>query len=358
MKISPAYRTLTSILLLIIIGLIDYRANSEIHILLFYLIPIIIFSFRNNIKKIELFAFSTVAALIWGFVDISTVNYSSNSYFLINWVSRYALFLMAAFIHNWYYVEKEQRQMISSQKYLLEKVNTELQNANEQLNKYIGMAAHDIRNPVGSIQMMSELMLEDETISENNRKFLAMIHQSAQNSIQILHDTLNISQIQSGTIQLNLVQEDYIAFIKETITFNEHLAKKKDQKISLLSSLDSMNLLFDKSRLTQVLNNLLTNAIKYSDFNTEIIVKIGVSPESKDKLLTQIIDQGMGIDEEFHQQLFEPFTMTTNIPTNNESKTGLGLAIVKKIIELHNGKIDFTSNKGMGSDFFFTIPIR
>ncbi len=79
---------------------------------------------------------------------------------------------------------------------------------------------------------------------------------------------------------------------------------------------------------------------------------------NKKEILTEVIDQGMGIDAKFHDKIFEPFIMTSNIPTDNESKTGLGLAIAKKIVELHLGSIAFTSEKGKGSDFYFTLPVQ
>jgi len=92
--------------------------------------------------------------------------------------------------------------------------------------------------------------------------------------------------------------------------------------------------------------------------NTNITVKVEYSGENKERVLTEIQDQGLGIDEKYHATLFDPFTTTANLPTNNESKTGLGLAIVKKIVQLHDGTIAFTSEKGKGSNFYFSIPIE
>jgi signal transduction histidine kinase len=84
---------------------------------------------------------------------------------------------------------------------------------------------------------------------------------------------------------------------------------------------------------------------------------VGFENDAKSHLVTNIVDQGLGIDEKFHATLFDPFVTTNNKPTNNESSTGLGLAIVKKIVELHHGTIGFTSEKGKGSSFYFTIPV-
>jgi signal transduction histidine kinase len=201
------------------------------------------------------------------------------------------------------------------------------------------------------------MVLEDKTLSVDTLQWVNMIKSSATNSLQILNDTLNISQIQSGTIQLNMAQTDYIKFIEESRTMNKYLADKKKQTLVFESSINSVTVSIDKARLLQVINNLLTNAIKYSNPNTTITIKVDYADDAHTQIKTQVIDQGLGIEEKYHAKLFDPFTTTNNKPTNNESKTGLGLAIVKKIVELHQGSIDFTSEVGKGSNFFFTIPV-
>jgi len=158
-------------------------------------------------------------------------------------------------------------------------------------------------------------------------------------------------------ISLNKSKSEYIDFVKESLALNRQLAIRKKQEIRFISSIDSIEMEFDRSRLLQVLNNLLTNAIKYSEFNKEITVMVKYSDHTSDHVLTEIIDTGMGIDHKYHPLIFEPFATTSNIPTDNETKTGLGLAIAKKIIELHNGTLNFTSEKGKGSTFFFSIPV-
>jgi len=267
-------------------------------------------------------------------------------------------FILVSIILKRIVIEKEQRQVISIQKKALEETNSKLQSSNAELNKFIGIAAHDIRNPVGNILSFSGLLLDDKTLSGEKKTIIELINNSARHSLQILNDTLNISQIESGTIKLNKAKSDYINFVKETLVLNNQLAVRKNQHIQFISSINSINIEFDKSRLSQVINNLLTNAIKYSEFDKEIIVRVKYSEKNAGALLTEIIDKGLGIDDKYHPKIFDPFTTTSNIPTNNETKTGLGLAIAKKIIELHNGTIDFTSEKGRGSNFFFSIPIE
>jgi signal transduction histidine kinase len=357
MTITLPQRLIISFALLFLIGYLDSLISVQLNSAIFYLIPIIILSYQKKLSQNHIVYFCILAGIIWGIVDFKTHEYTNQLFFFINWLSRFVLFMLTGIYYSRLTNAKEQRRTIATQKKSLEEANTKLLQLNSQLNKFIGVAAHDIRNPVGNIQMMSELILEDNTISESSKGLINMIHKSSKNALYILSDTLNISQIESGTIKLNLTKSDYLKFIKETIAFNEQLAKRKNQTINVVTSLDSIVCTFDESRTAQVINNLVTNALKYSEFNTTIIIRVGYLTNEKQEILTEVLDQGMGIDEKFHDKIFEPFIMTNNIPTNNESKTGLGLAISKKIVELHHGKIDFTSEKGKGSNFFFTLPI-
>ncbi len=350
MTLNRLQRSLLSLLLLAFIAFLDLYINYEVNSTLFYLVPLGLFAYNNQYKKGQLLFFAIAVTVFSVLVDFKTHFYINDANFFINTLERLVIFIFATAVFNGFYVEKEQGRVISEQKKQLEQANVEL-------NKFIGVAAHDIRNPIGSIKMMAEILAENQHLSDKDKNFVNLILNAANSSLYILGDTLNVSQIQSGTVNLHYTQNDYIAFVKENLQMNEHLAVKKKQKITLLATEETIFASFDKSRLSQVFNNLITNAIKYSDFDTTITIKVSYTSEEQTTIITHIIDQGLGIDEIYHAKLFDPFVMTSNIPTGNESKTGLGLAIVKKIVELHKGKIDFTSEKGKGSDFFFTLPV-
>ncbi|MEN9686285.1 MAG: hypothetical protein RLZZ28_2071 [Bacteroidota bacterium] len=355
---SLPQRIVTSILLLSLISFLDLFISFEISTAVFYVFPIILFSYQDEISFRYSILFASVSALSWGLIDYTTHIYSHETYRAYNWISRYAMFFLTATVTNRYYIEKKLQKIISLQKNELEETNKQLVRTNDKLNKFIGIAAHDIRNPVGAIQMMSEMILEDETVKPDIKNWVGMIKESAASSLQILNDTLNVSQIQSGTIQLNLTDNDYIRFVNDCLVMNNYLAERKKQTISFESAIPSLRVSFDRGRMTQVINNLITNAIKYSETNTAIKVTIRLAGEQGEFVLTTVLDQGLGIEEKFHAKLFDPFITTNNQPTDNESKTGLGLAIVKKIVEMHRGNINFISKPGKGSEFFFTIPIK
>ncbi len=149
---------------------------------------------------------------------------------------------------------------------------------------------------------------------------------------------------------------DYIKFINKYIHLNQILANAKEIKIILETNEKEIILSFDEQYLGEVINNLISNAIKFSHPNSEIIIKITIP--GKDKIKTEVIDKGLGIPKEEQYMLFKYFQKTSTKPTAGESSSGLGLAIAKKIINEHNGTIGVISEFEQGSNFFFELPLN
>ncbi|MDP3180573.1 MAG: hybrid sensor histidine kinase/response regulator, partial [Bacteroidota bacterium] len=210
----------------------------------------------------------------------------------------------------------------------LEKVNASLSELNLEKNKYIGMVAHDLRNPIGVAGSFSEILIDDfDTIpKETQLEYLGYINSSCDFSLNLIHDFLDVSKIESGVFDLNLTELEYLSFIKKSIVHEKILAKNKSQEIIISTDLNSIVTKLDSNKIQQVLNNLLSNAIKYSFPNTKIVIDIS---DNGDEVVTKIIDQGQGIPAEELQKLFTPFQTTSVKATANEKSTGLGLAIVK-----------------------------
>jgi signal transduction histidine kinase len=148
--------------------------------------------------------------------------------------------------------------------------------------------------------------------------------------------------------------QDYLIFVKESITQSEIIARNKSQQIEVKSSPEPIMVRFDANKILQVLNNLLGNAIKYSFPHSQIVVDIY---KAENRVITRIIDYGQGIPEPELEKLFAPFQTTSVKPTAAEKSTGLGLAIVKKIVEAHGGTVGVESKVGTGSTFSFTLPL-
>lgn len=238
----------------------------------------------------------------------------------------------------------------------LEKKNIELKRLNEQKNQLLGMAAHDLRNPLSVIEGYSTLLQEilKENIGQDSKKMLERIQHSSAFMLQLINDLLDISAIESGKVHLNLHKTDLNALINEYITLEASLAAKKQIEL-VFKSAENIPLIYcDEQKISQVLSNLLSNALKFS--YPKSTVEITLSSTSKEVLLA-VTDHGIGIPEEDRESIFQPFAKGSSKSTGGESSTGLGLAITKKIIAAHQGNIWIESQLGKGSTFFVALPL-
>jgi len=234
----------------------------------------------------------------------------------------------------------------------LEEQNQLLKSLNEQKNEFLGIAAHDLRNPIGVIQGFSELL--EENIADEFKDYTEEITKMSSKMLSLLDDLLDISKIEAGKLDLKKDEIDYSAFVAQNIRMNELLAKSKGIKIVSDLEVHELIVSVDEEKINQVLNNLIGNAIKYSYPGSTITVKVF---KEINQLVTQVIDNGQGIPEKEIDGLFYPFKQTSVKPTSGETSHGLGLAIVKKIIEGHNGHVGVSSEFGKGSVFSFILPI-
>jgi len=239
------------------------------------------------------------------------------------------------------------------QKELIKK-NADLINLNELKNKYLGMAAHDLRNPLNGIQGLSLLLTDDEVIDEKEKKTLMrQIHKSSCDMLKLVDDLLNISSIESGGFELDQQSTPLDLIVQERIELITIVAKTKN--IIIESNLDSVpNIQMDINRMSQVIDNLLSNAIKFSNSGTKIFVHVS---QKNDRVLLSIKDQGQGIPSEEIGLLFNAFRKLSIRPTDGEVSTGLGMWIVKNIIDAHSGKISVESEVNVGSTFTVSLPI-
>ncbi len=236
----------------------------------------------------------------------------------------------------------------------IEKKKEELQFLNDEKNIFLGMAAHDLHNPLSIIQGYSDLMLERYSKS-NDTDMLKMLEKIRKSSIFMLHlikDLLNISAIESGKVKLNLSNVDLVALMEDCVSMLEMKVEKKKIKIKLHAE-KGIFINADADKLEQVINNLVTNAIKYSHENTEIKISI---EDASNEVLIKVEDQGVGIPQNELDSLFRAFVKTSAKTTAGESSTGLGLVISKKIVSEHHGRIWAESSIGKGTTFYVALP--
>jgi len=238
----------------------------------------------------------------------------------------------------------------------LNRKNAELERLNELKNSLIGMAAHDLRNPLGVIQNYAEFLSEQTSnkLTENQRWLLEVIQQSAHFMLGLVEDLLDYNRIESGKLELTKTTINLNTTIERWVTIQTDLAKQKQIAIKYHSNNEDITINADLRKLEQVFNNLLSNAIKFSFPGSEINVRVARKGEFA---TISVSDQGIGMTQEQLEMLFKPFARIAAEGTAGEKCTGLGLSIVKKIVEGHGGRIDVSSTPNKGTEFVVYLPL-
>ena len=246
---------------------------------------------------------------------------------------------------------------LEQQRISLETQNNKLTELNNQKNKFLGIAAHDLRNPIGSIQTISEILSDSYTEMDKAEleSMFKIIFDLSRFSLNLINDLLDISKIESGMLELKPQLHNYPDYLNNRMKFYKAYAKVHQMKIELIVAGNIPEFYFDDNKIEQVINNLVNNAVKYSRPGASITIK---ASRQDDYILTVVEDTGQGIHADELPIIFNEFQITSTQATNGERSTGLGLAIVKKIVEEHNGKVGVTSKPGKGSSFYFTLPLN
>jgi len=237
----------------------------------------------------------------------------------------------------------------------LASANMMLTDLNKEKNEFLGIAAHDLKNPLTAIKGYGETMLIYPDMTEEVKEnFIKTIVESANKMFSIVTTLLDVNAIEQGKLKINLSPTELNQLTSELYYTYQPQALKK--KINLILSVPEERLMAntDAGILKQVLDNLVSNAIKFSPFDKNIqitltnkngIAKVGVR------------DEGPGFSENDKQKIFGKFAKLSAKPTNNEHSTGLGLSIVKKLTELLGCNIELISEKDKGAEFVVTIPL-
>jgi signal transduction histidine kinase len=235
----------------------------------------------------------------------------------------------------------------------LEEANERLKALNAQKDAFLGMAAHDLRTPITIIRGYTDLLKHPKARPEDTRQSIDIIRESLDQMLALLDDLLDITAIESGNLTLRPQIVAIPPFIERVARLNRFISDPKGITLLTDVSPDLPPVAFDIRRIEQVLNNLLSNAFKFSHSDTT--VTLAVQPVDTGVEFS-VTDQGQGIPADELDKVFGEFQRVSTRPTGNETSTGLGLSICKRIIHLHNGHIGVTSTPGLGSRFFFILP--
>lgn len=220
--------------------------------------------------------------------------------------------------------------------------------------EFVASISHELRTPLASIKGFAELLRKGKAVDPAvQREFLTRMIHEVDRLMALVNDLLDMSRMESGRLELTLVDVDLAEVISETFKTLGTLADQKG--IPLRSSLPDEPIIVraDRLRLEQVLINLVGNAIKFTDGPKPVLV---ASESAADHVLVKVIDQGPGIPEEEIPRLFDKFYQVTRSAKRAAKGTGLGLYISRLIVEAHGGHIGVITELGKGSTFYFTLP--
>lgn len=238
----------------------------------------------------------------------------------------------------------------------LHKVNKQLEEADRLKSIFLSSMSHELRTPLNSIIGFTGILLQGlaGSLNDEQNKQLSIVKKSSQHLLSLINDILDISKIEAGKIELSCEYFDLKELMEEVILTFDTMAKDKNLKIEKTIP-ENITLYNDKRRFKQIIINLVSNAIKYTN---EGSVKIMVKILDKKDLEIKIIDTGVGIKKADLNRIFEPFQQLDDKLTKKVEGTGLGLHLVKKLLSLMNGNISLESEYGKGSVFTITMPLK
>jgi len=232
---------------------------------------------------------------------------------------------------------------------------TELRRLEQIRQDFVANVSHELRTPISSIKGYAETLLEGALEDKDNAKeFISIIYQDSNRLASLINDLLDLSKIESGKMKMNFMPLDPISLIKRAVTVIENQAKAKTIALKLDLPPNLPKIKADETRFSQVMINLLDNAIKYSSEGGTATISAKVVDNA---LQFDISDTGIGISENDLPRIFERFYRVDKARSRELGGTGLGLSIVKHIVSSHGGQVWVKSELGYGSTFSFTIPL-
>lgn len=247
---------------------------------------------------------------------------------------------------------RDLQQDLLAKNHHLEVALAQVQSMNEQKNHFLGVVAHDLRNPLAGIAMTAELLIEE--LSEiQHRKDVHRILEASRAMADLLTRFLDINRIESGQIHPELEPLELKEFCQFQLERHEQMAHAKEQVLKL-EAVESLYVLADPRFLREVVDNLISNAVKYSPKARSI--RTVIDQEAGWGALS-VVDEGPGFTEQDKKRVFGRFAKLSAQPTGGEASVGLGLSIVKHMVEAMGGQIILESEPGQGSSFKVRLPL-
>jgi PAS domain S-box-containing protein len=234
--------------------------------------------------------------------------------------------------------------------------NEELRELDRLKDEFVALVSHELRTPLTSIRGYLELVLDGQAgkVNDQQLQFLGVVERNADRLQRLVGDLLFIAQVDAGRLTLELERTDAVRIAREAIEAASPIAADKDVELRL-DAHDGALLVGDRSRLAQLIDNLVSNAIKFTPAGGRVLVRVASTPTG---VTIEVADTGMGIPADEQARLFQRFFRTAAASSQAIPGTGLGLAISKAIVDAHEGAIAVTSEEGHGTTFRVSIPTQ
>lgn len=255
-------------------------------------------------------------------------------------------------------IEAEKTQQLQEKKLLETALEHAQQSEKKQLNFFNNMS-HDMRTPLNAIIGLTRLMEQYKDHPEKIQAYLSRIRFASRQLLELVNDILDMSRLEQGQLSISKQQFDITQVIRQCTDSFQSTAQAEGKPFHIHISLLNGTVIGDPFRIAQILNNLLSNAFKYTERGDSVSLSVkqlrdGIAA----KYIIAITDTGIGMSEEFLERLFEPYSREVRFFSRQISGTGLGLAIVKSLVTQMNGQINVKSSLGQGTTFTVVVPFR
>lgn len=239
----------------------------------------------------------------------------------------------------------------------LQRKTAALEEVAQRRNELLGMAAHDLRNPLQAVRGFADTLRTrvGGQLDERERLMLDRMVASSDHMLALVHELLTVSELEAGEVRLERELVDVAATVRSAVALIMPTAETKDIRIHVAGTDAPIDAEVDQGKVEQVVMNLVTNAVKFSSPGASVDVEVAANP---DHVSINVRDDGPGIAREEVAELFRPFGRTSAKATAGERSTGLGLPIARSIVEHHGGRIAVASEVGVGSTFTVELPRR